>query len=84
MTEGDLLPKILQFLIPLSLSSLLQIAFNAADLIVVGRFGRPTAMAAVGSNSSIINLLVSVFLGLSVGGGVLCARFYGGREEEKP
>ncbi len=83
MTEGDLLPKILQFLIPLSLSSLLQIAFNAADLIVVGRFGRPTAMAAVGSNSPIINLLVSVFLGLSVGGGVLCARFYGGREEEK-
>ncbi len=83
MTEGDLLGKLLQFLIPLTLSSLLQIAFNAADLIVVGRFGRPTAMAAVGSNNSLIQLLVSAFLGLSTGSGILCARHFGAREKEK-
>ena len=83
MTRGNLFPEILAFLLPLMLSSLLQIAFNAADLIVVGRFGRPNALAAVGSNGSLINLVITFLMGLATGGGVLCARHYGAGEQEK-
>lgn len=82
MTRGSLFPEILAFLLPLMLSSLLQIAFNAADLIVVGRFGRPNALAAVGSNGSLINLVITVLMGLATGGGVLCARHYGAGDRE--
>jgi len=82
LTQGPMLPKLLQFIIPLTLSSLLQIAFNAADLIVVGRFGRPNALAAVGSNAALVNLVVNTFMGLAIGGGVLCARYFGAQEKE--
>ena len=82
MTRGPLFRQIGAFLLPLMLSSLLQIAFNAADLIVVGRFGRPNALAAVGSNGALMNLVVNVLLGLATGGGVLCARYYGAGETE--
>ena len=78
-----MLPKLLRFILPLMLSSLLQLAFNAADLIVVGRFGRPNALAAVGSNVSLVSLVVNTFMGLSVGGGVLCARFYGAQDRAR-
>jgi len=74
MTNGPLLSKMLLFAVPLALSSILQLLFNAADLIVVGRFAGDNAMAAVGANSSIINLLVTLFLGLSVGANVQAAR----------
>ena len=80
MTEGSMLPKLLRFILPLALSSMLQLAFNAADLIVVGRFGRPNALAAVGSNVALVSLVVNTFMGLSVGGGVLCARFFGAKD----
>lgn len=83
MTRGPLLPELLQFILPLMLSSMLQIAFNAADLIVVGRFGRPHSMAAVGANGAIINLIINVLMGLATGGGVLCARYYGANMTEK-
>ena len=83
MTEGRLLPKLLHFLIPLMLSSLLQLAFNAADLIVVGRFGSQNALAAVGSNHVLVALVVNTFLGLSIGGGVLSARFFGAQERAR-
>ncbi len=83
MTRGKLFPKLLAFLLPLMLSSLLQIAFNAADLIVVGRFGRPNSLAAVGSNGPMINLIVTLLMGLATGGGVLCARHYGARDAER-
>ena len=63
-----MLPKLLRFIVPLTASSLLQLAFNAADLIVVGRFGRPNALAAVGSNVALVNLVVNTFMGLAVGG----------------
>jgi putative MATE family efflux protein len=82
MTRGPLLPELLQFVLPLTFSSLLQIAFNAADLIVVGHFGRPYAMAAVGANTALINLIITVLLGLATGGGVLCSRYYGARLED--
>ena len=83
MTRGPLLPELLQFFLPLTISSMLQIAFNAADLIVVGRFGRPNALAAVGSNGALVNLVVNVLMGLATGGGVLCARWFGAGDRER-
>ena len=83
MTKGPLLPELLQFILPLMLSSMLQIAFNAADLIVVGRFGRPHSKAAVGANGAMINLIINVLMGLATGGGVLCARYYGANQTDK-
>ena len=62
MTEGVILPKILSFSFPLMLTGILQLLFNAADVIVVGRFVGPKAMAAVGTPGTIVNLLVNLFL----------------------
>ena len=81
MCNVPLLGKILLFSIPLMLSGILQLLFNAADIIVVGRFSGSTALAAVGSTSSLINLLINIFVGLSVGVNVLVARYYGGQKE---
>ncbi len=77
MTQGSILPKMLLFAVPLILSSVLQLLFNAADVIVVGRFDGENALAAVGSTGALINLIVNVFLGLSVGANVMVARYYG-------
>ena len=67
MCNGPLFGKILLFAVPLMLSGILQLLFNAADIVVVGRFAGSQALAAVGSTSSLINLLINVFVGLSVG-----------------
>ncbi len=83
MCHGPLLGKILVFSVPLILSGILQLLFNAADVIVVGRFAGSQSMAAVGSTSSLINLLVNVFIGLSVGTNVLVARYYGAGQEKE-
>lgn len=83
MCNGPLLGKILMFTIPLMLSGILQLLFNAADIVVVGRFAGNQALAAVGSTSSLINLLVNVFIGLSVGANVLVARFYGAGQKKE-
>lgn len=80
-TEGPIFPKIVSFTIPLILSSILQLLFNAVDMVVAGRFAGKTALAAIGSTSSLINLLVNVFMGLSVGGNVLVARYFGSNRE---
>lgn len=82
MTSGPLIPKILAFSIPLMLSGILQLLFNAADIIVVGQFTSAQAMAAVGSTSSLNNLIVNIFVGLSIGSNVLMARFYGAHNQE--
>ena len=79
MTSGPLLGKILTFSFPLMCSGVLQLLFNAADIIVVGRYTGHTALAAVGSTSSLINLIVNLFVGLSVGANVLIARSYGAK-----
>ena len=63
-------------------SSILQVLFNAADIVVVGRFAGDNALAAVGSNSSVINLLTNLFVGLSIGSNVLTARYYGAKQEK--
>lgn len=78
MCSGPLLPRILLFAFPLICSGVLQLLFNAADIIVVGRFAGSHAMAAVGATSSLIALLVNFFIGISVGANVLIARFCGG------
>lgn len=83
MCNGPLLGKILIFSLPLMLSGILQLLFNAADIVVVGRFAGNDALAAVGSTSSLINLLVNVFIGLSVGTNVLVARYYGAGQKRE-
>ena len=82
MTEGPLTTKIIKFTIPVMLSGILQLMFNTADVIVVGRFTGKTALAAVGSTGSLINLLVSLFMGLSIGTNVLVARYQGARDDK--
>jgi len=77
MTTGALLPKVLMFSLPLMLSGILQLLFNAADIIVVGKFAGDQALAAVGSTGSLINLILNMFMGLSVGASVLVARSWG-------
>ena len=82
MCSGPLVPKILQFSIPLMLSGILQLLFNAADIIVVGQFTGSTAMAAVGSTGSLNNLIINIFIGLSLGSSVLMARYYGAKDDK--
>ena len=82
MTSGRPLPKILLFCLPLAASGILQILFNAADVIVVGKFVGSTSLAAVGSTGSLINLLIGLFLGLSVGVNVTTARLIGAGDED--
>ena len=77
MTTGPLLPKVLAFSGPLILTGILQLLYNAADIVVVGRFAGDNSLAAVGSNSSLINLLINLFIGLSVGANILAARHRG-------
>ena len=78
MLNGPLLPRILEFTLPLMLSSMLQLLYNAADIVVVGRFAGAQALAAVGSTGSLVGLIVNTFMGLSVGASVAVARYYGG------
>lgn len=83
MTEGPFLKKIVLFLIPLVLTGLLQTLYNAADLVVVGRFRGEMALAAVGCTGALTNLIVGLFMGLSVGAGVLVAHAIGANEQER-
>lgn len=82
MCNGPLLPKIVAFSIPLILSGVLQLLYNAADVIVVGRYTGSTALAAVGSTGSLTNLIISLFMGLSVGTSVVVAQYYGAEKWE--
>lgn len=76
MVNGSIMPKLITFAIPLMLSGILQLLFNAVDIIVVGRFSGSQSLAAVGSTSSLINMLTNLFIGISLGANVLAARFY--------
>ena len=82
MCNGPILSKVLVYAFPLMLSGILQLLFNAADVIVVGRYAGSQSLAAVGSTSALINLLVNVFIGLSVGVNVLVAQYYGAKKEK--
>ena len=83
MTQGPIVSKLIRFSVPLILSSILQLLFNAADIVVVGRFAGDNSLAAVGSTTSLINLLVNLFIGLSIGTNVVAASFFGaGKKRE--
>ena len=82
MTEGAIFPKLVAFSVPLVLSSVLQLFFNAADVIVVGRFAGENSLAAVGSTSSLINLLTNLFVGLSIGTNVVAANYFGANHKK--
>lgn len=83
MTEGSIFNKIILFAIPLMLSSILQLLFNAADLVVVGKFAGSESLAAVGSTNALINLLVNLFIGLSMGASVVMGRCIGARRYDE-
>ena len=82
MCNGPVLGKILIYSFPLMLSGILQLLFNAADVIVVGRYAGSQSLAAVGSTGALINLLINVFIGLSVGVNVLVAQYYGAKRDQ--
>ena len=82
MINGPITSSIILFAIPMLISGLLQILFNAADTIVVGRFAGHTSMAAIGSTGSITHLLVNLFMGISIGVNVVVARNIGMKDEE--
>ena len=81
MSTGRLLPKLFAFALPVLISGVLQLAFNAADLSVVGRFCGENSLAAVGSNTAMVSLLVNMLLGVGTGASVLAARYYGAKDE---
>ena len=76
MCNGTIMDKLISFSLPLMLSGILQLMFNAVDIIVVGRFSGKQALAAVGSTTALINVFTNLFIGISLGANVLAARFY--------
>lgn len=83
MTEGAILPKLLQYSMPILFMSILQNLFNAADIVIVGKFVSSKAMAAVGSTTTLLGFLVSLFSGIATGNNILCARYFGKRDLTK-
>ena len=83
MCNGTIMDKLISFSVPLMLSGILQLMFNAVDIIVVGRFSGSVALAAVGSTTALINVFTNLFIGISLGANVLAARFFAaGRDKE--
>ena len=83
MCNGSIMDKLISFSLPLMLTSILQLMFNAVDIIVVGRFSGSQALAAVGSTSALINIFTNLFIGISLGANVLAARYYAaGKDRE--
>lgn len=80
MLNGPILMPLIRFALPLMASGILQLMFNAADVIVVGRFAGDNALAAVGSTGSLTSLIVNLFMGLAIGANVVAARFYGAQD----
>ncbi len=83
MTKGPFFKKILMFSLPLMLTGLLQMVYNTADIVVVGRFAGSQALAAVGATSSLIHLILNVFLGMAMGSGVMSARYIGAEDDKR-
>ena len=83
MCNGTIMDKLISFALPLMLSGVLQLMFNAVDIIVVGRFSGSQALAAVGSTTALIAVFTNLFIGISLGANVLAARFFAaGRDKE--
>lgn len=83
MTEGNVFTNLLFYSLPIILSGILQLLYNAADLIVCGQFGSPHSTGAISSTNSLINLIIQLFMGLSVGANVLMARCFGAKDKDK-
>ena len=83
LTTGNLFIKIIKVALPLMLSGVLQLFYNAADLIVCGKYGSDNSVAAISSTNSLINLIIGLFTGLSVGASVLMARAYGAKDRDR-
>lgn len=81
LTQGPILSKLILYCVPVMLSGMLQLLYNATDMIVLGQFASDTAVGAVGSCGSLINLIINVFIGLSIGVSVTVAQFIGARRE---
>lgn len=79
MCSGPVLRKMIVFTLPIMFSGLFQLLFNATDIIVVGRFAGDNALAAVGSNTALINLMTNLFIGISIGANVVAARYCGAK-----
>ncbi len=82
MTHGSIFSKMISFSVPLIITNLLQIFYNAADMVVVGQFAGPQALSAVGSTGSLTYLIINCFIGLSVGAGVTVSRYFGAKDTE--
>lgn len=83
MCNGSLMDKLISFSLPLMLSGILQLMFNAVDIVVVGRFAGSQALAAVGSTTALINVFTNLFIGVSLGANVLAARFFASEREKE-
>lgn len=83
MCNGSIMDKLISFSLPLMLSSILQLLFNAVDIIVVGRFSGSQALAAVGSTTALINIFTNLFIGVSLGANVLAARYYAAGQDKE-
>ena len=83
MCNGSIMDKLVSFSVPLMLSSILQLMFNAVDIIVVGRFSSSQALAAVGSTTALINIFTNLFIGISMGANVLAARYFAAGQEKE-
>ena len=83
MTEGPLYKNFILYMLPLFISSLVQQTYTAADMMILGQFAGDTAVAAVGATSSLVNLVVQLFMGVAVGYNIVLLRFYGAKDAEK-
>ena len=83
MCNGSIMDKLVSFSLPLMLSSILQLMFNAVDIIVVGRFSGSQALAAVGATTALINIFTNLFIGVSMGANVLAARYYAAGQDRE-
>ena len=85
MCNGAILPKLVKFIIPVFFMNILQLLYNAADIVVVGQFAGKEAVGAVGATGALINLIVNLFIGLGVGVNVVAGQYIGaGRQKEVP
>lgn len=82
LTEGPLLKRTILYTLPIILTGVLQLLFNTADLIVVGNAKNKDALSAVGATGALVNLIVNLLMGLSVGAGVCAARYFGSKDDE--
>ena len=83
MSQGPLTGKIIRYAVPLAFTYLLQLAFHAADMVVIGRWGSPQSLAAIGATVPLAGLLINVMTGISTGANILAAQYFGARDTRR-